>query len=199
MKLILLLLSAAALLAQTKDLGPRYLGAYTVATLPSAAMWSGYVVVVTDSATAGSCTSGSGSALAICRSTGSAWVTLSGGATVTAADTSVTVVAGAVAVNTAVMESKDAVLAGTTRYCRSTTGNATYVCALAFTLTAYTRGGCIVIDADFANVTTATINVDTLGAKSILRKTGALSAADVPLNIPVTVCYNGTNFYLQGN
>lgn len=78
MKLILALILALPMLAQTKDSAPRYIAAFTVATLPSAAAWSGYVVAVTDAATAGSCTSGGGSAIALCRSSGAAWVTLGG-------------------------------------------------------------------------------------------------------------------------
>jgi len=80
MKLILALILALPLLAQTNDGAPRKLTAFTVATLPAAASWSGGVVVVTDASTAGSCTVGGGSALSLCRSSGAAWVSLGGGA-----------------------------------------------------------------------------------------------------------------------
>jgi hypothetical protein len=59
-KLAILILSAVALLAQTKDASPRNLPVFTVATLPSAATWSAGIVVVTDALTAGSCTAGTG-------------------------------------------------------------------------------------------------------------------------------------------
>jgi hypothetical protein len=52
--------------------------AYTVAGLPAAGT-AGRVAVVTDAATAGSCTSGSGSSLALCRDSASAWVPLGDG------------------------------------------------------------------------------------------------------------------------
>lgn len=104
-----------------------------------------------------------------------------------------------IAADTAVMLSRATDQAGTGRYCRSTTGNDTYTCTLTPTLTAYTRGMCLALDADTANTGTATVNVDTLGAKSILgRSGGALSNADVPANRPVTICYDGTQFIQQG-
>ena len=81
---LLLLLSTLALVAQSIDLAPRKMASFTVATLPAAASWSGGTVVVTDAATAGSCTVGSGSAISLCRSSGSAWISL-GGASLTIA------------------------------------------------------------------------------------------------------------------
>lgn len=52
--------------------------ATTIAGLPSAASSTNYVYVITDAATTGSCTSGSGTARSICRSNGSAWQALGG-------------------------------------------------------------------------------------------------------------------------
>jgi hypothetical protein len=90
--------------------------------------------------------------------------------------------------------------AGTPKYCRSTTGNDTYVCTLTPTLTAYTRGGCITLDGDTANTGTATVNVDSLGAKSILNRAGsALANADITANKPISLCYDGTQFIIQGD
>jgi hypothetical protein len=51
---------------------------YTVATLPTPSI-AGRLAVVTDAASAGSCTSGGGTALALCRDSGSAWVPLGDG------------------------------------------------------------------------------------------------------------------------
>ena len=104
-----------------------------------------------------------------------------------------------VAADTAVVLSRATDQAGTDTYCRSTTGNDTYTCTLTPTLTAYTRGGCLTLDADTANTGTATVNVDTIGAKSILsRSGGALSDSDIPANRPVRMCYDGTQFIVQG-
>lgn len=104
-----------------------------------------------------------------------------------------------VAADTTVVLSRATDQAGTDTYCRSTTGNDTYTCTLTPTLTAYTRGGCLTLDADTANTGTATVNVDTLGAKSILsRSGGALSDSDIPANKPMRMCYDGTQFIIQG-
>lgn len=95
---------------------------------------------------------------------------------------------------------KDTFQAGTPTYCRSTTGNDTYTCTLTPTLTAYTTGGCIVLNADTANTGTATVNVDTLGAKSILKQDGsALSDGDIGANKPKLICYDGTQYLIQGD
>ena len=54
------------------------IAAYTVATLPTPGT-AGRLAVVTDAATAGSCTSGGGTSLALCRDSGSVWVPLGDG------------------------------------------------------------------------------------------------------------------------
>jgi len=107
-RLIAILALSVAALAQTKDSAPRYLGSYTVASAPAAASWSGYVIVITDSATAGSCTSGGGSAISLCRSSGSAWVTLGGaGTTYTAgASGAITITGSTIDVDTAYVPGK---------------------------------------------------------------------------------------------
>lgn len=90
--------------------------------------------------------------------------------------------------------------AGTPLYCRSTSGNDTYVCSVTPALTAYTRGGCLVLDGDTANTGAATVNVNGLGAKSILnRAVGALSNNDITANAPITICYDGTQYIIQGD
>jgi len=89
---------------------------------------------------------------------------------------------------------------GAPLYLRSTTGNDTYVAALTPTLTAYTRGQCFNLDPDTANTGTATINIDSLGAKSILTQSGgALADGDITANKPKLICYDGTQFIIQGD
>lgn len=119
---------------------------------------------------------------------------LVGGGAVTAGS-GITVVGSTVSADTAVMESRANAQAGTTVYGRSTTGNDAYVVSLTPALTAYTRGSCLILDADTASVGTATINVDTLGAKSILGKGGVtLANGDIPKDTPTQICYDGTQF-----
>lgn len=120
------------------------------------------------------------------------------GSTVTAG-TGITVVGSTVSADTAVMQSRATAQAGTSTYCRSTTGNDTYTCALTPTLTAYTTGMCLLLNPDTANTGAATINVDALGAKSILAPNGgALANVDIPANKTVQICYDGTQFLLMG-
>lgn len=90
--------------------------------------------------------------------------------------------------------------AGTTKYCRSTSGNDTYACSVTPALTTYTTGSCLVLNGDTANTGTATVNVNSLGARSILGPTGgALSNSDITANRPITICYDGTQYIIQGS
>jgi len=115
------------------------------------------------------------------------------------AGTGITCVGSTISVDTAVIQSRATAQSGASTYCRSTTGNDTYTCALTPTLTAYTSGGCVVLFADTANTLAATLNVDALGAVSILTRTGgALSTGDVPAK-PITLCHDGTNYIIQGD
>lgn len=93
-----------------------------------------------------------------------------------------------------------------TTFCRSTTGNDTYTCGLTPALTSYgsgtsaSPGACVVLNADTANTGTATINIDGLGAKNILNRSGeALVTGDLIVNAPIWICYNGTSFYVSGD
>jgi hypothetical protein len=123
-----------------------------------------------------------------------------GGSGSVTAGTGIIVAGDEVSVDTAVIQSRATLQAGTTQYCRSTTGNDTYTCSLTPALTAYTRGGCVVLDADTANTGTATLNVDTIGAQSILNRAGsALANGDITANKPITLCYDGTQFIVQGD
>lgn len=86
-------------------------------------------------------------------------------------------------------------------YCRSTTGDDDYKCGTTPATTAYTRGKCYVLDADTANTGTATLQIDGVGsAQSILNRAGdALANGDITANKPITVCYDGTQFVIQGD
>jgi hypothetical protein len=57
--------------------GGATISSYTVATLPLSAT-PGTLAIVTDASTAGSCTSGGGTALSLCRWSGAAWTTVGG-------------------------------------------------------------------------------------------------------------------------
>ena len=84
--------------------------------------------------------------------------------------------------------------------CRSTTGDDDYECGTTPATTAYKRDRCYVLDADAANTGAATVNIDSLGVKSILRRNGdALSDGDITANKPITICYDNTQFIIQGD
>lgn len=124
---------------------------------------------------------------------------LVGSGTVTAG-AGILVSGSTVSADTSVMQSRATLQAGTSQYCRSTTGNDTYTCSLTPSLTAYATGGCVVLNAGTANTGAATLNVDTLGAKSILtRSGGALSNGDITADKPITLCYDGTQYIIQGD
>jgi len=87
---------------------------------------------------------------------------------------------------------------GTVAYAASSAGSDTYVITLSPVPTAYTTGMRIVFKADVANTGAATLNVNSLGAKSILHIDGtALVDGDIAANSLNTVVYDGTQFLLQ--
>ncbi|MCO1603655.1 hypothetical protein [Desulfosporosinus nitroreducens] len=81
-----------------------------------------------------------------------------------------------------------------------TTGVAnTYVATLTPALTSYVAGVAICVKINVANTGTSTINVNGLGAKSILDSKGsAMISGKLRLNGVYTLRYDGTSFILQG-
>jgi hypothetical protein len=83
-----------------------------------------------------------------------------------------------------------------------TTGSAnTYVATFSPTYSAYTTGLTLRVKFNLENTTTSTINVDTLGAKTIKKVTGAgievLEAGDIVADGVYVAIYNGTDFILS--
>ncbi len=85
------------------------------------------------------------------------------------------------------------------RSCNSTaTGSDAYVCAMAVPLTTYTNA-CIVLTTDFSNIGAATVDVDGLGVKNLVRAgVLGLNDGDIPSGSPTEFCYDGTRFIQQG-
>ncbi|MFU0784320.1 hypothetical protein [Clostridium sp.] len=78
------------------------------------------------------------------------------------------------------------------------TANA-YVVTLNPAPTAYVDGMAITVKIKTANTGASTLNVNSLGTKSILDSMGnALAAGKLKAGLPYTFRYNGTNFILQG-
>lgn len=100
----------------------------------------------------------------------------------------------------ATLPSLDGIQSGVVLYVRSTSGNDTYVGCPTHPITSYTRGMFVVLDGDTANTGTATINLCTLGAKSILNRAGgALNDGDITANKPIFLGYDGTQFDILGD
>ena len=108
------------------------------------------------------------------------------------------------AADTSVMLSRATDQANTDRFCHSTVAGLTMTCAMSPTLTAYTTGQCFTVISDSSNLTTAaaTLNIDTLGALSILAPTGiALSTGTINAGVPFTVCHSSgasASWIMQG-
>ena len=85
---------------------------------------------------------------------------------------------------------------GSQRYVASDTGAANaYVVALSPAATAYATGMEVRFKAGASNTTTSTINVNSLGVKTILTRAGAnLAANDILAGQIVTLVYDGTYF-----
>lgn len=90
---------------------------------------------------------------------------------------------------------------GTTNYCADAGANDTYTCAMSPALGVYTTGACHTFKANTANTGAASINFNSLGAKTIKKAEGGvttdLSDNDIRAGQVVNVCYDGTNMQLQ--
>lgn len=80
-----------------------------------------------------------------------------------------------------------------------TTGSANAYVAATPALAAYAAGNVIVFNANFTNTGSATLNVNSLGAKTIKKNDGAtnLAANDIVSGQLVVVRYDGTNFQMM--
>ena len=67
------------------------------------------------------------------------------------------------------------------------------------TVAAYSRGDTYTVEASFTNTGAATINVSSLGAKSIVKPSGsAVASGDIQSGGIYTLVYDGTNFQMAG-
>lgn len=83
-------------------------------------------------------------------------------------------------------------------YAADAGANDTYAITLSPALSAYTTGMAIRFKANTANTGAATLNVNSLGAKTIKKNVSQdLETGDISANQIITVVYDGTNFQLQ--
>jgi hypothetical protein len=88
------------------------------------------------------------------------------------------------------------------QYCTDAGANDTYACSLSPAITAYTTGVAYRFKAATANTGAATINLNSLGAKTIKKKTSGITTDlddnDIRAGAWVTVVYDGTNMQCTG-
>lgn len=83
-------------------------------------------------------------------------------------------------------------------YAASSGGTDAYAITVTPAPTAYTTGQVFTFKADVANTGAATLNVNSLGAKTIKKNVSSdLATGDILANQIVTVIYDGTNFQMQ--
>ena len=92
------------------------------------------------------------------------------------------------------------VIAGHLNSCAATGAVNTYACSLERTLTAYETRACYSFTANAANTGVATINFNSLGARTIKKVPGGITtdlvANDIRTGQVVQVCYDGTNMQM---
>jgi len=199
MKTIILLLVAFSSFAQFQLV--RQPDPTTVAALPTASTNTRRIYIVTDGTSASDCTTGGGSTRAICISNGTTWTATAGGAgSITGCGFGQTLNGTVCDTNTAVIPSQAILQSGAPLYCAGAGTAGAQTCSLSPVLTAYTNGMVVAYNPGTTNTTTQTINIDSLGAKSILTATaGALAAGDLTAGQRYLLQYDGTQFRLPAS
>jgi hypothetical protein len=86
-----------------------------------------------------------------------------------------------------------------TTYVVSTGSSNAYDITLESSIKSFSEGFIVYMEANFANTGASTLNVNSLGAKSIKRPDGSdLSSSDIPASGIAHLVYDGTNFQLLG-
>lgn len=92
------------------------------------------------------------------------------------------------------------VIMGSVNSCSASGPANTYACSLDFAPTAYQPRACYQFTANAANTGAATLNLNSLGAKTIKKLQGGITtdlvADDIRLGQVVQVCYDGTNLQM---
>lgn len=95
------------------------------------------------------------------------------------------------------------ILDGTLNYCADAGASDTYACNMSPALASYISGACFTFKANTANTGAATVNFNSLGAKTIVKTTGGvptdLATDDIRAGQIVSLCYDGTNMQMQSN
>lgn len=92
-------------------------------------------------------------------------------------------------------------IVGAVNYCADAGSSDAYACSLSPAITAYVTGAIYHFRANTANTGAATLNLNSLGAKSIVKAAGGVTTAladnDIRAGQLVSVIYDGTNLQMQ--
>lgn len=95
------------------------------------------------------------------------------------------------------------IIDGTLNYCADAGASDSYACNMSPALASYISGACYTFKANTANTGAATVNFNSLGAKTIVKTTGGvptdLATDDIRAGQIVSLCYDGTNMQMQSN
>ena len=123
-----------------------------------------------------------------------------GGSTITGCGFGQTLNGAVCDTNTGVIPSLPIIQSNAATYCAGSGTAGAQTCGLTPALTAYTNGMVVSYNPGTTNTTTQTLNIDSLGAKSILTATaGALSAGDLTAGQRYLLAYDGTQFRLPAS
>lgn len=93
------------------------------------------------------------------------------------------------------------VVDGTLNYCADAGSSDDYACSLSPAITAYVTGACYTFKANTSNTGAATLNLNSIGSKTLKKVTSGvttdLSTNDIRVGQLVNVCYDGTNMQMQ--
>src|SRR3990167_2319875 len=94
------------------------------------------------------------------------------------------------------------VIEGTLNYCADAGSTDVYACNLSPAISGYTAGGLYFFKANTANTGAATVNLNALGAKAIVKVQGGITTPlednDIRAGQMVAVIYDGTNMQMLG-
>jgi len=81
-------------------------------------------------------------------------------------------------------------------YCPDVGASDAYVCSMVSAPSSYEAGMLVTLSANTANTGTATVNVNSLGVKTIVRSDGTtLQTGDITAGMIVSLVYDGTNYF----
>lgn len=142
-----------------------------------------------------------GSTFYVCANTAAstyAWE-LAGTGSGVSAGTGINVVGSTVSVDTATILTRERGQSGADMLCSDSGGDDAYVCTLEYAPPSYVAGMCLNLKVTTTNTGAATVDANTLGAKTIKTASGGtLTDGDIIVGQINRICYDGTDFRTGG-